>query len=211
MRQGQHKQRSRGRGRKTHNPTNRSYDSNGPDVKIRGTAAHIAEKYSTLARDAQVTGDRIASENYLQHAEHYYRIVAVSQAHIQQQQLQQQQQQQVQQQASSSPPVTGEQEEGNGVVDAAAVDAAPALEEVSNEGDETVKSEEETQKERLNAGRQRRRRSPSGRNGSRGKSAAADTAETPASQTATSETSEAGGETESQVENPGELDQTAAE
>lgn len=54
-------------------------DSNGPDVKIRGTAAHIFEKYQTLARDAQSAGDRIGAENYLQHAEHYYRLILAAQ------------------------------------------------------------------------------------------------------------------------------------
>jgi hypothetical protein len=54
---------------------NRSFDSNGPDVKIRGTAAQIFDRYCQLARDANSSGDRIAAENYLQHAEHYYRIM----------------------------------------------------------------------------------------------------------------------------------------
>ena len=67
--------RSRGRGRRQQNPVNRSYDSNGPDVRVRGTASQVYEKYQTLARDAMSTGDRVMSENYLQHAEHYYRIV----------------------------------------------------------------------------------------------------------------------------------------
>ena len=75
----QNKQRMRGRGRKAPNPLTRSYESNGPDVKIRGTALHIAEKYQQLARDAQASGDRITSENYLQHAEHYLRIIAAAQ------------------------------------------------------------------------------------------------------------------------------------
>lgn len=79
----QNKQRMRGRGRKGPNPLSRSYESNGPDVKIRGTALHVAEKYQQLARDAQASGDRIMSENYYQHAEHYLRIVAAAQAHAQ--------------------------------------------------------------------------------------------------------------------------------
>jgi hypothetical protein len=54
---------------------NRTFDSNGPDVKIRGTAAHIYEKYQALARDAHASGDRVGAENLLQHAEHYYRIL----------------------------------------------------------------------------------------------------------------------------------------
>ena len=67
--------RSRGRGRRPQNPVNRSYDSNGPDVRVRGTASQVYDKYQTLARDAMSAGDRVMSENYLQHAEHYYRIV----------------------------------------------------------------------------------------------------------------------------------------
>lgn len=73
--------RSRGRGRRPqnnnnhHHNHNRAFDSTGPDVKIRGTAAHVYEKYLQLARDASSAGDRVMQENYLQHAEHYYRIL----------------------------------------------------------------------------------------------------------------------------------------
>ena len=93
MRQGQHNRRGRGRGssnhggrgsgsgggggdnRKHQNPLTRTFESNGPDVKIRGTPAHVAEKYVTLARDALSSGDPVLAENYLQHAEHYNRII----------------------------------------------------------------------------------------------------------------------------------------
>jgi hypothetical protein len=75
VRQGQQNRRGRGRNRKSHNPLARSFESNGPDVKIRGTPAHIAEKYLSLARDAQSSGDPVLAENYLQHAEHYTRII----------------------------------------------------------------------------------------------------------------------------------------
>lgn len=78
MRQ-QQRQRSRGRGRKSSNPLTRSHESNGPDVKIRGNAAHIADKYNSLARDALSNGDSVMAENYFQHAEHYNRIVAAAQ------------------------------------------------------------------------------------------------------------------------------------
>ena len=54
-------------------------DSNGPDVKIRGTPSQIFEKYLALARDANSSGDRIMAENYLQHAEHYLRLIAAAQ------------------------------------------------------------------------------------------------------------------------------------
>ena len=67
--------RSRGRGRRQQNSVNRSYDSNGPDVRVRGNASQVYEKYQTLARDAMSSGDRVMSENYQQHAEHYYRIL----------------------------------------------------------------------------------------------------------------------------------------
>jgi len=60
----------------------RSYESNGPDVKIRGTAAHIAEKYMSLARDALSSGDIVAAESYLQHAEHYNRIIMAAQQQL---------------------------------------------------------------------------------------------------------------------------------
>jgi hypothetical protein len=84
MRPGQSK-RMRGRnGRKGPNPLTRSFESNGPDVKIRGTAQHIAEKYLQLARDAQSSGDTIAAENLLQHAEHYFRVIAAAQTAQQQ-------------------------------------------------------------------------------------------------------------------------------
>lgn len=79
MRQAYQNKRTRGRSRKSPNPLSKSYESNGPDVKIRGTAAHIAEKYTTLARDAQSAGDTIQAENYMQHAEHYLRIIAAAQ------------------------------------------------------------------------------------------------------------------------------------
>jgi hypothetical protein len=75
------KNRSRNRngGRKHVNPLSRNYESTGPDVKVRGNASHIAEKYTQLARDAQSSGDSVMAENYLQHAEHYYRIVMAAQ------------------------------------------------------------------------------------------------------------------------------------
>jgi len=85
MRNGQNK-RMRGRNRKGQNPLTRVYESNGPDVKIRGTASHVAEKYLQLARDAQASGDPVAAENYLQHAEHYFRMIAAAQEQFRQSQ-----------------------------------------------------------------------------------------------------------------------------
>src|SRR5215471_1096530 len=88
MRNGQNK-RMRGRNRKGghhQNPLSRMYESNGPDVKIRGTASHIAEKNLQLARDAQSSGDPVAAENYYQHAEHYFRLIAAAQEQFRQSQ-----------------------------------------------------------------------------------------------------------------------------
>ncbi len=88
MRNGQNKRmrgRNRGKGGHHHqNPLSRVYESNGPDVKIRGTASHIAEKYVQLARDAQSSGDPVAAENYYQHAEHYFRLIAAAQEQLRQ-------------------------------------------------------------------------------------------------------------------------------
>jgi len=86
MRPGQNK-RSRGRngggGGPHHGGGNRprpphriqTFDSNGPNVKIRGNAYQVFERYVALAREAQASGDRVAAENLYQHAEHYFRIM----------------------------------------------------------------------------------------------------------------------------------------
>ena len=58
------------------NIVNRVFDSSGPDGKVRGTPAQIIEKYQFLARDAQLSNDRVGAENFLQHAEHYTRMLA---------------------------------------------------------------------------------------------------------------------------------------
>ncbi|PPQ15442.1 protein of unknown function [Bradyrhizobium shewense] len=93
MRNGQNKQRMRNRNnnnnnnnRRSQNPMTRVYESNGPDIKIRGTASHIAEKYLQLARDARSSGDPVAAENYYQHAEHYFRLIAAAQEQFRQNQ-----------------------------------------------------------------------------------------------------------------------------
>ena len=77
MRPGNNARRPRGRpNRKQHGPPRaHTYDSHGPDVRIRGNAPQIYDKYVTLARDAAASGDRIAAEGYYQFAEHYFRIM----------------------------------------------------------------------------------------------------------------------------------------
>lgn len=80
MRHTSQNRRSRNRGGQNNarrNNGNRAkvFDSNGPEVRIRGTAHQICEKYMALAKDAASTGDTILAESYLQHAEHYQRII----------------------------------------------------------------------------------------------------------------------------------------
>ncbi len=68
-----------GGGKPQHN-SNRAFDSNGPEgIKVRGAAQHVYEKYHQLARDAHTAGDRVIAENYLQHAEHYFRVMRAMQ------------------------------------------------------------------------------------------------------------------------------------
>src|SRR5215470_505234 len=96
MRNGQNNKRMRNRNnnnnnnRRGQNPMTRIFESNGPDIKIRGTASHVAEKYVQLARDARSSGDPVAAENYYQHAEHYFRLIAAAQEQLRQNQPQQQ-------------------------------------------------------------------------------------------------------------------------
>ena len=98
MRNGQNNKRMRNRNnnnnnnnnnRRGQNPMTRVFESNGPDIKIRGTASHVAEKYVQLARDARSSGDPVAAENYYQHAEHYFRLIAAAQEQLRQNQPQQ--------------------------------------------------------------------------------------------------------------------------
>ena len=78
MRQNHGSKRSRGRNSNRRNgpSRNQTFDSNGPSVRIRGNAVQVHEKYLAMARDASSSGDRISAENFHQHAEHYYRILA---------------------------------------------------------------------------------------------------------------------------------------
>lgn len=82
MRHGSSNRRPRGRNNNNNNNNRRSgntrtqvFDSNGPDVRIRGTAYQVTEKYLTLAKDALSSGDVVMYQNYMQHAEHYQRLI----------------------------------------------------------------------------------------------------------------------------------------
>ncbi|MEP1968002.1 MAG: DUF4167 domain-containing protein, partial [Marinomonas sp.] len=101
------KSRSRGKNRNNNNNrsgvnvVNRVFDSSGPEGKVRGTPQQIIEKYQQLHRDAQLANDRVAAENFAQHAEHYARMLGEAMkeqearrvAHEAQQQAQREQQQ----------------------------------------------------------------------------------------------------------------------
>ncbi|MEL6792004.1 MAG: DUF4167 domain-containing protein [Pseudomonadota bacterium] len=107
MRSSQKSGRSRGKGNRGksqgHSP-NRVYESAGPEGKVRGTPQQIIDKYTALARDAQLSGDRVGAENFLQHAEHYVRIlVAAQEAAAERRDQQQPQQQQQQPQGGQAP------------------------------------------------------------------------------------------------------------
>jgi hypothetical protein len=102
-------------------PLNRNhvFDSNGPDMRVRGTAQQLFEKYLQLGRDATSSGDRVMAESYFQHAEHYFRILnAMNQAAQQNQQGQQPQRR----------PVANEQQlsDGPGEAEPEEVDGQPA-------------------------------------------------------------------------------------
>ena len=77
------KSRSRNKGNRNRsnvgNVVNRVFDSSGPEGKVRGTPQQIIDKYNQLARDAQLSGDRVSTENFQQHAEHYLRLLSVAQ------------------------------------------------------------------------------------------------------------------------------------
>ncbi len=120
------------------NHGNRSLESNGPEVKIRGTAAQIYEKYMQYARDGQSGGDRVKYENYLQHAEHYFRIMATTMPRERMQQIsdnggQQPQDQNAQDQRGS--------EEGN-------ADPMKVIDEGDDQGDEAEGDEVEARDNR---------------------------------------------------------------
>ena len=65
---------------------NQSFDSNGPEGRVRGSATQVLERYLAQARDAQTAGDGVLAENLFQHAEHYYRVLSAHTAQAEQQQ-----------------------------------------------------------------------------------------------------------------------------
>jgi len=151
--------RGRGRGgRKPSNNMNRTLESNGPDVKVRGTAHQIFDKYQALARDAHASGDRIAYENYLQHAEHYQRIILAAQPAAQE--------------------TTAARSTEAGASEAGASEEEAS--ETTSETTEAVASEEEDASSEAPRRARRGRRTRSTRGNGRGDADTADDAEAPA-------------------------------
>jgi hypothetical protein len=124
------------------NVVNRVFESAGPEGKVRGTPQQVIEKYQTLARDATLSGDPVAAENFLQHAEHYVRMLAEANAQIEAQNQQRQEREQAQR--------AQQEEEAAKAAAAAAAVAAEAgsdgesVEEVAAPSDDAPASDEST-------------------------------------------------------------------
>lgn len=133
MRQGPSSKRLRGRGgRKNMNPRSQNFESNGPEVKVRGNAQQVVEKYLALARDATSADDRVAAENYFQHAEHYYRVMTANGGGHEQRDHHPQQQQQPTEQPPAHQSSRASQPDKAGV-DRNGEKAAPAKSEITIE------------------------------------------------------------------------------
>lgn len=128
MKSSRNRSRSKGnRNRSVGNVVNRVFDSSGPEGKVRGTPQQIIEKYNQLTRDAQLGNDRVAAENFQQHAEHYLRLL--SEAQREQDARREQQNQQNQQNQPKS-------QNGGGGGDASQSDAKHG-----DDGDKTSKTD----------------------------------------------------------------------
>ncbi len=110
---GKNNNRSKSSNRDSHSP-NRVYESAGPEGKVRGTPQQIIDKYQALARDYQLSGDRVTAENFLQHAEHYVRILVAAQEAQAERQAQQQASQPQQNNNGGGQPQQGGQAEQGG-------------------------------------------------------------------------------------------------
>jgi hypothetical protein len=109
-------------GKKHMPPRNQTFDSTGPEIRVRGNAHQVMEKYLAMARDASSQGDRVAAENYYQHAEHYFRVIN---AHNSNNPNGNGQRRPMQTPAEDQMPVA-EQDEGEGTAEADASDGGQA-------------------------------------------------------------------------------------
>lgn len=148
MRSSKNRSRSKGnRNRSVGNVVNRVFDSSGPEGKVRGTPQQIIDKYNQLARDAQLSNDRVAAENFQQHAEHYTRLLGEAQREMEQRREQQEAQQREQREQraqaevnrpdeAAQPEVSAEGGTGgfNDVIGGAGAEAQSGLVETPEEG-----------------------------------------------------------------------------
>ena len=146
---------SRSRGNKNRNnnrPTggniiNRVFDSSGPEGKVRGTPQQIIEKYNQLHRDAQLSGDRVAAENFAQHAEHYTRLLSDAQREVdraREEQEEQNRQRQAERDRERAERLKAQEEASNGEGDA----QQPQSGEAQNAGSDLVETPESQPKPR---------------------------------------------------------------
>ncbi len=116
---------NRNNNRSVGNVVNRVFDSSGPEGKVRGTPQQIIEKYNQLARDAQLSGDRVATENFQQHAEHYLRLLGEAQKEQEARREQQERENRERQQERERERVARQEREANGPPPVADPAAAP--------------------------------------------------------------------------------------
>lgn len=180
MRSSKNRSRSKGnRNRSVGNIVNRVFDSSGPEGKVRGTPQQIIDKYNQLARDAQLGNDRVAAENFQQHAEHYLRLLSEAQREQEARREQQQQQQQQNNQGGQQRRDQNDTQRDGGQQDggqdtggrSGAQDDGRALDTVggaAGEGDSTlVETPENASKPRRNRSR-RPRKTEGGEDGAQG-------------------------------------------
>src|SRR5210317_1150609 len=110
------------------NVVNRVFDSSGPEGKVRGTPQQIIEKYNQLARDAQLSNDRVAAENFQQHAEHYLRLLSEAQREIDSRREEQERQNRERQAERDRERAERQEREAAQAAEASSHDAAPVVE-----------------------------------------------------------------------------------
>ncbi|MDJ1016772.1 MAG: DUF4167 domain-containing protein [Paracoccaceae bacterium] len=162
MRSSKSRSRNKGnRNRPSGNIVNRVFDSSGPEGKVRGTPQQIIDKYNQLARDSQLGGDRVATENFQQHAEHYLRMLAEAQREQAERQAQQQAQNEERQRARREEQEQRQQAEAQPPAQDAPADPPAAMDEVIDAGPESGLVETPEEKP-SRPRRQRRPRNPEG-------------------------------------------------
>jgi len=147
------------RNRPSGNIVNRSFDSAGPEGKVRGTPQQIIDKYNQLAHDAQLSNDRVAAENFLQHAEHYLRLLGEAQREMEARREQQERQNR-ERQAEQDRKRTERQGRESNAPAAVAYPGAGYQPDVSDAGDGSGLVETPEENARPNRSRTRKPREP---------------------------------------------------